>query len=835
MQVVNQQHPALLLFDAGYGEDMLPVIPPGAKLSSITHIRPHNCGKIPGKRGPDGEWFGFKNWPKHLTSREDVERWIAWGASFGLRTRRFPFVDIDIDEPGLASEIADAVTRVLGSKPLRRVGRPPRCAIPFQTDKPFRKVIYRLRDMAGAERGAIEISGDASQVVVHGVHPKTLAPYEWTDGERRGGAEVLAAHPPQSLPLLTLEHVRGPLRRVLSEVTQRHGLTVEEWQHSEGADATNVDQESLRAPTIDLLAKAVGCIPNDGAFIDRSKYIGMLFAIRAAAGPDREEDGLAIAQEFCERWEDGDNDPELVRRDYETCNAPSRLGWNYLAQRATAHGFDSASLDFEVIEPPFVMGGGHTDDGLSQWAASATEVERMAALHALPDRAFIFAMEGLSGGALWEASEKLRVASGLHDPLSTAFHRHVVDVALNLRSLASEPALFEAVLSSKLSGVSALKNLNANDARLLRRAAWAMVAPISVLLGQRSSSPGTLRQPGKTKQVERQWLVEGWIPRCGVAGIVGAPGAGKSFVMTDLSFHVATPPSADELTGQLEPERFAGRPVTHGSVVYCGSEDVDGWMRRAERRTGDDPRTNHLYVASRVPPLSSPGDALRFVRDVSNQLRLNGAPRLELLIVDVFKAATTGDENSSEAMGLAMGTLHALSQMFDCAVVIVHHSAVSEGTRARGSSAIEAALDFEAVIEKRGDSVVLSVKKNKNGPSGDKFDWQLGQDGVLREGAPMQSASLPIGRACAEAAGISIRNVASNVLSVSRRELTGEMVASRRDLFARDGKTDRSRVSRAIKDACATKWIEPYKQRFRPGPEAPPTPIVPGDLSGVLA
>ena len=73
MQEVNQQHPALQLFDAGYGEDIIPVIPPGARLSSSTKIRVESCGKIPGKQDSNGDWFGFKNWPTHPTTRHNVE------------------------------------------------------------------------------------------------------------------------------------------------------------------------------------------------------------------------------------------------------------------------------------------------------------------------------------------------------------------------------------------------------------------------------------------------------------------------------------------------------------------------------------------------------------------------------------------------------------------------------------------------------------------------------------------------------------------------------------------------------------------------------------------
>jgi hypothetical protein len=65
---------------------------------------------------------------------------------------------------------------------LVRIGKPPRRAIPFRTDEPFKKIVVNLIAPNGAEE-KIEFLGDGQQVVVAGLHPDIGQPYRWHGGE----------------------------------------------------------------------------------------------------------------------------------------------------------------------------------------------------------------------------------------------------------------------------------------------------------------------------------------------------------------------------------------------------------------------------------------------------------------------------------------------------------------------------------------------------------------------------------------------------------------------------------------------------------------------------
>lgn len=345
----STQHPAKQLWRAGYGAALIPIIPPTALLSPSTSVDLSQRGKIPGKRLDDGTWVGFTGWTKHQTALDDVERWSGWGGGIGLRTRDYPFIDVDVLSDDVAPAIANAIEQQYGRKLLRRYGRAPRLAIPFRTDAPFGKVVFVLRDAANGEAGKVEVLADGNQIVVEGIHPKTGAPYEWRDGDTIGGAEILATHSPDSLPSLDASHL-PTLRATIAQAVASFGLTVQDPGATNGAqDAGNIDQTSLRATSIAALREVVVAIPNNEDFADRSKYIGMLYAIRAAAGADNYDDGLEVAQEWAARW-DGENNPDKVRGDYASC-APAYNGWHYLLLLAQRYGYNSAKWSFDAATP----------------------------------------------------------------------------------------------------------------------------------------------------------------------------------------------------------------------------------------------------------------------------------------------------------------------------------------------------------------------------------------------------------------------------------------------------------------------------------------------------
>jgi AAA domain len=64
---------------------------------------------------------------------------------------------------------------------LTRVGKPPKFAIPFRTEEPFKKYVVNLIAPDGSEGQKIEFLADGEQVVVAGIHPETKQPYQWSN------------------------------------------------------------------------------------------------------------------------------------------------------------------------------------------------------------------------------------------------------------------------------------------------------------------------------------------------------------------------------------------------------------------------------------------------------------------------------------------------------------------------------------------------------------------------------------------------------------------------------------------------------------------------------
>jgi AAA domain-containing protein len=794
-----EAHPAQLLWAAGYGLAIIPIIPPGAPLSRVTRVTEEARGKLPGQKLYDGTWAGLPKWTTRQTTLAEIDKWISWGASFGMRTRDFPFVDIDVSENEVASAIAQSVDRAFGGGLLRRVGRAPRLAMPFRTDAPFKKHIFRLKDATGGGRGAVEVSGDGNQMVIEGIHSKTGKPYRWFDGDSEGGAEILAARSPESLPYLDESLVQDTLRVAIADAVAAFGLSLEEWSSGNNVNAHGVDQMALRAPSIAALAEVVAAIPNDESFVERPQYIGMLHAIRAAAGTDCFEEGLDIAQDWASRYTEGYNDPADVRRDYETCS-PSRIGWDYLTSKARQHGHNSAQWYFDVdpnavapaaansVDPNVLIAS--TDPG---WLETASLGAKIAALHGYIDNALFVALSSVDPGHdVMQEITALRHAATRGHPLAEFFRRDVLDVATRRARYLDNVSLFTTLLTQD---VRALKpRLCNNDVDLLVVAARVALTPAHRLAGALTTSPG----PALTAAIgDRSWLLERKIPLPGVAGVIGEPGGGKTHSVLRLGFSVASDQTND--FGLAVYDEFAGARLTAtGSVAYCASEDVAGVQERLgnwERAHGPVP---NFRIFGRVPPLSSTADSIAFAWEIAETFEREKLPPLVMLVIDVFRSAFTGEENSSDDVGPAMANAQLIARMLGISVILVHHTPRGK-TNARGSNAFEASVEFMALVEKDKDGFVWKEVRNKSAPTGYSQQFRL-EDGVLVPSAKAASAVAPKPRTKVEECAIAVVEVVRELGRAGRREL-GQILAIRFPaLFgAQSGLTNpRSRVTDAI-------------------------------------
>lgn len=155
---------------AGLAEAILPVIPPGAE---IPEQLARSGGKIPGKRLDGGSWCGFKCWTQHVTTPADIALWRTWpDAGLCLRTAALPALDIDVDDPDLAAQLAYLARERIGPGALVRTREgSPRVAILFRTDAPVykRRIAFTLPE--DPRPHAVEQLGVGQHLVLAGRHP----------------------------------------------------------------------------------------------------------------------------------------------------------------------------------------------------------------------------------------------------------------------------------------------------------------------------------------------------------------------------------------------------------------------------------------------------------------------------------------------------------------------------------------------------------------------------------------------------------------------------------------------------------------------------------------
>ncbi|TXN01723.1 hypothetical protein FV242_17645 [Methylobacterium sp. WL64] len=212
---------------AGLAEAILPVIPPTADVSE--HLR-QNRGKIPGCLG-DGSWFGFKRWTEHVTTPEDIALWRTWpGAGLCIRTEVLPALDIDVDDPELAAQIAELARERIGPGALVRTREgSPRLAILFRTDAPTYKKHIAFTLPADPKPHAVELLGVGQHLVLAGRHPSgTLYCVE---------APGLAGRTLAGIPSLSGEAVDDLLSRIRSLILSAGGQASQSGHSSKARQA----------------------------------------------------------------------------------------------------------------------------------------------------------------------------------------------------------------------------------------------------------------------------------------------------------------------------------------------------------------------------------------------------------------------------------------------------------------------------------------------------------------------------------------------------------------------------------------------------------------------
>jgi phage/plasmid primase-like uncharacterized protein/KaiC/GvpD/RAD55 family RecA-like ATPase len=199
------------------------------------------------------------------------------------------------------------------------------------------------------------------------------------------------------------------------------------------------------------------------------------------------------------------------------------------------------------------------------------------------------------------------------------------------------------------------------------------------------------------------WLVKHWIQDKALVMVHGPSGGGKTFVTLDWMLHIASGKAT-----------WFGHKVRPGNMVYLAGEGHHGLRSRiAAWKHHNSVSSLNMWVSKSGVDLNTAEGYLKVVEAIR---ALKVKP--DVITVDTLHRFMAGDENSAQDAKTMLDACAALMQEFNCTVILVHHTGVSEDAqhRARGSSAWRGALDIEiSVIPSKGDkSIEIVQRKSKD-------------------------------------------------------------------------------------------------------------------------
>lgn len=217
------------------------------------------------------------------------------------------------------------------------------------------------------------------------------------------------------------------------------------------------------------------------------------------------------------------------------------------------------------------------------------------------------------------------------------------------------------------------------------------------------------------------WMIAGLIEAHTTGAIFGASTAGKSFLAVDLTLSVATGTA------------FLGASVVKaGPVVYFAGEGRHGIPRRARAWLADKglnlPRGRVVLPRGRVE-LDRIG-----AKHVSEAIERMAEPPVLIVVDTVARSLPSGsDENSAKDMMEFINAVDALRDRFGCTVVLVHHTGHGQDSqsRARGSSAFRAAMDWELLVDKTKNETRFTKMKDAELPPPLNFEIATVDDSAV--------------------------------------------------------------------------------------------------------
>lgn len=213
-----------------------------------------------------------------------------------------------------------------------------------------------------------------------------------------------------------------------------------------------------------------------------------------------------------------------------------------------------------------------------------------------------------------------------------------------------------------------------------------------------------------------RWLVEDYVEEDSLALVFGAPGGGKSFITVDLACCIATGTP------------WHGHAVKQGAVFYIAGEGHNGLARRFaawQERHGVSLKGVPLYKSKKAIGLFDEKAAEELHFEIVNMIEEKGVIPAMVIVDTVARNFGDGEENSTSDMGKFINNIDENVRVpFHCNVMLVHHSGHGMD-RARGSSALKAALDAEYRSVKTDKIISMTCEKMKDAEPPPEIQFEL--------------------------------------------------------------------------------------------------------------
>jgi hypothetical protein len=319
--------------------ELLPIIPPDARIASTSNVPLENRGKAPGAYNPaEDAWAGLSGWQSEGMS--SIKRAASWPTSnVGLRAALFPAIDIDTLTPEARDIVEHVASFYLGPSPVRERGDAPRSLLVYRLtgDEPIRKskIIFTLN----GQRHHVDVLGAGQQYVIAGVHPSG-APYGWRNGYD------LTSWTVDGLTTVTAGDMRNFIDGLMARIVTLGGEVIE------GHTGSTTPSEAIPVATIEPstdIARALDAlraIPNTAEVLpDRTDLTRVLSAFKAVLGSSADE-----AYEQVVEWATKHHwaDEEYVGHIWKSITHV-RISPDALFGEARKHGWRNACDEFTAM------------------------------------------------------------------------------------------------------------------------------------------------------------------------------------------------------------------------------------------------------------------------------------------------------------------------------------------------------------------------------------------------------------------------------------------------------------------------------------------------------